>query len=200
MLAFYFNTMLAKKKHFGVTKCWGQTMTRWDKAMWWLPPIQWSHLQLFKSRGSDIEGLTWDSPGSWRRSDPTVARTRCCQSSSNATAGPSGRKTPRCGTNALPLGWSDCGNPSNTWKQGTLPWTFPCHVLAGSGAQVQSEPFSLLALVGSLAQSFQRSAAPMTHLRLITFLSPLYCSNSCTEDKPNEKKRRTHHLVHCKNK
>lgn len=112
-------------------------MTRWDKAMWWLPSIQWSCQQLFKWRGSDTESLTWDSPGSWRRSDPTVARTRCCQSSSNVTAGPSGRKIPRCGTNALPLGWSDCGNPNSTWKWHIALWALPWHVLGGCGTKAQ---------------------------------------------------------------
>lgn len=32
-------------------------MTTWKKAMWWLPPIQWSYLQLFKQRGGNIKDL-----------------------------------------------------------------------------------------------------------------------------------------------
>ena len=59
---------------------------------------------------------TWDSPGSWRMSGLTVAGTPRCPSSLGGSAGPSGRRTPACGTGALLPCWSDCGNPSNTWK------------------------------------------------------------------------------------
>ena len=60
--------------------------------------------------------LTWDSPGSWRMSGLTAAVTPRCPSSLGGSAGPSGRRTPACGTGALLPCWSDCGNPSNTWK------------------------------------------------------------------------------------
>lgn len=65
---------------------------------------------------SIVGALTWDSPGSWRMSGPTVAVTPRCLSSLGGSAGPSGRRTPACGTGALLPCWSDCGNPSNTWK------------------------------------------------------------------------------------
>lgn len=47
-----------------------------------------------------------------------MAATRCCQSSSGETGGPSDRWTPAPGTGALPRGCSDRGNPSSTCRRG----------------------------------------------------------------------------------
>lgn len=58
--------------------------------------------------------LTSGSPGKTMKNGQTEEETRCCQSSSGETGGPSDRWTPAPETDALPPDCSDHGNPSST--------------------------------------------------------------------------------------
>lgn len=61
-----------------------------------------------------LERLTWGSPAMKTTIGQTEAETRCCQSSSGKTGGPSGRWTPGNGRDAPPPECSDHGIPSST--------------------------------------------------------------------------------------
>lgn len=50
------------------------------------------------------------------KSGQTGVEIRCCQSSSDETAGPSGRWTPALGTDVLPHDCSDHGIPNSTYR------------------------------------------------------------------------------------